>query len=230
MSQPKHIAIIMDGNRRWAKERGLGVLDGHNYVVNQVIEPLVDRCIEKNIPFLTLWAFSTENWRRNPAEIQGIMNIFREAFQKKAADLHKKGVKLQVIGDLSKFPADIQKKSAEWIALSQRNKKITVTFALNYGGHDELIRAVRAIIRKNPHIQPEAVTEQQITRHLDTAAMPDPDIIIRTSGEKRLSGFLPWQSVYSELYFTDIPMPDFTPRELQLALEEYNRRKRRFGK
>lgn len=228
LSSPKHLAIIMDGNRRWARQHKLEALKGHEYVANKVIEPLVDRCIEHGVQYLTLWAFSTENWHRDRSEVEGLMNLFRSAFSRNAEQLHKKGVRIQMIGDLSKFPQDIQDNVKDWLAKSAGNSKITVTFALNYGGRDEILRAVNAWQQSNS--KSDDLTEAELAKYLDTATTPDPDMIIRPGGEQRLSGFLPWQSVYAELYFTDILMPDFSPAELDKALAEYAVRQRRFGK
>lgn len=223
---PQHIGIIMDGNRRWARQHKLAALQGHEYVANQVIEPLVDRCIELAIPFITLWAFSTENWRRDQQEVAGLMNLFRQAFSKNAARLHQKGVRLRAIGDLSRFPADIQKNIAEWVETSRDNDKVTVTFALNYGGRDEILRAMEKVATEK---NSQSWSEEDISQALDTAGIPDPDLIIRPGGEQRLSGFLTWQSIYSELYFTDVLMPDFSPAELDKALADFSHRQRRFG-
>lgn len=224
-SLPKHVAIIMDGNRRWARQHKLAALQGHEYVANQVIEALVKHCIKRGIPYLTFWAFSTENWRRDPVEVQGLMNLFRQAFQKSAQKLHEQGIRLRAIGDLSRFPDDIQENVAEWLAKSKNNQKITVTFALNYGGRDEVVRAVNQLLSAG-----KKFTTQNLDCYLDTAGLPDPDLLIRPGGEKRLSGFLPWQTVYTELYFTDVLMPDFGPEELDKALAEYAQRSRRFGR
>jgi undecaprenyl diphosphate synthase len=224
---PKHIGIIMDGNRRWAKQHGWEVLRGHQYVSDKVIEPLVLRCIELGVPYLTLWAFSTENWKRDRAEVEGLMNIFRDGLQRNGQRLHEKGVRLNMIGDRSRFPADIQKGIELLLKKTAENKNITVTFALNYGGRDEILRAVNTFVAENGPVE---VTAENVAQHLDTSTMPDPDLIIRPGGEQRLSGFLTWQSVYSELYFTEILMPDFSPAELDKAVEEYAKRHRRFGK
>ncbi|MBI5151542.1 MAG: di-trans,poly-cis-decaprenylcistransferase [Candidatus Pacebacteria bacterium] len=224
----KHIAILMDGNRRWAKAKGLGAVNGHEYVVNHVIEPLVDRCIELGIPYLTMWAFSTENWDRDRNELEAIMQLFRMAFEKKVEDLHRKGVRLRILGEIEKFPKDIAKQAKRWVEISKNNTKITVSFALNYGGRDEILRAVRKLVASG--VNAEQVTEQAISLNLDTTDVPDPDLIIRPGGQFRLSGFMAWQSVYSELYFTPVLMPDFTITEFDKALEDYGNRKRRFGK
>lgn len=225
---PQHVAIIMDGNRRWAKKKGLVAIGGHNYVVDEVIEPIIDRCIELQIPYVTLWAFSTENFNRERQEVEGLMKLFRRALERKMEDLHKKGVKLKMIGDLSGFPGDIEEKAREWMKISKDNTKITVTFALNYGGRDEIVRAVQKVILKM-NGEENKIDEAQFSMQLDTAGMPDVDLLIRPGGEKRLSGFMMWQSVYAELYFTDVLMPELTIEEFDKALFEYGRRNRRFG-
>lgn len=217
---PQHVAIIMDGNRRWARQNGLAIIKGHRKVAEEMIERLADFAIAKGIKFLTLWAFSTENWQRPSEEVKGIMELFRETFATSSKRLHQKGVRVAVIGDLSRFPEDIQDGVNFWIQETKNNQKLTVTFALNYGGRDELLRAVRA-------------GGEDFENHLDTKkmiALPDPDLLIRPGGEKRLSGFLTWQSVYTELYFTDVLMPDFDEQEFAKALADYASRQRRFGK
>ncbi len=224
---PKHVAIIMDGNRRWAKLHGLQAIQGHQKVAREVIEQLVDHAIESKISYLTLWAFSTENWRRDPQEVNGLMSLFRETFGVSSSRLHDKGVKIQTIGNLSKFSQDIQDNIAHWKQVTANNTEITVTFALNYGGRDELVRAIQTWKDGAPNDQ--RVSEELISSLLDTANMPDPDLIIRPGGEQRLSGFLTWQSVYAELYFTKVLMPDFGPAELDRALAEFRDRQRRFG-
>ncbi|HKY74115.1 MAG TPA: polyprenyl diphosphate synthase [Patescibacteria group bacterium] len=222
----KHIAIIMDGNRRWARTKGLGAINGHEHVVNNVIEPLVDRCIELGIPYLTLWAFSTENWDRDKNEIEGVMQLFRRAFERKVEDLHKKGVRLNILGEIERFPKDIVTQAKRWTEVSKGNTKITLNIALNYGGRDEIVRAVNRAMQSTNN----KITVEDIQQNLDTAGLPDPDIIIRPGGELRLSGFMLWQSAYSELYFTEVLMPDFTTAELDKAIEDFKQRRRRFGK
>ncbi len=217
---PKHVAIIMDGNRRWAKQRGLAIIKGHRKVAEEMIERLADFAIAKGISYLTLWAFSTENWERPKEEVAGVMDLFRETFATSADRLHKKGVRVAVIGQLDRFPKDIQEGVAHWVEETKNNQQLTVTFALNYGGRDEIRRAV-------------AEGGVGFEQHLDTTAkisLPDPDLLIRPGGEKRLSGFLTWQSVYTELYFTDVLMPDFDEAEFMKALEDFAARQRRFGK
>lgn len=217
---PQHVAIIMDGNRRWAKRKGLAAIMGHRKVAHEMIERLTDFAIARGIKYLTLWAFSTENWERPTDEVDGMMNLFRESLQTQVEKLHKKKVRVAVIGDISRFPEDIRQQVADFVEQTANNSAMTVVFALNYGGRDELRRAVRQ-------------GGESFEEHLDTKQMidlPDPDLMIRPGGEQRLSGFLPWQTVYTELYFSEVLMPDFDEAELDKALAEYARRHRRFGK
>jgi undecaprenyl diphosphate synthase len=214
---PKHVAIIMDGNRRWAKAQGMNILSGHAYAMDEVVEKLIESAGELGIEYLTLWAFSTENWGREKDEVAGLMNLFRKALMTKVDTFIAKGARLKMLGDMTKFSPDIQDGMKQAMKKSETNTKITVAFALNYGGRDEIMRAVET-------------GGTEFEKHLDTAGMPDPDLIIRTGGEQRLSGFLMWQSAYSELYFTDTLFPDFDTDKLQEAVEEYQRRQRRFGK
>ena len=222
-----HLAIIMDGNRRWAKARNLDPVKGHEYAAKNVIEPIIEKCVELKIPYVTFWAFSTENWKRDEEELKGLFNIFRFALGTLALKFIARGAKLRILGDINKFPTDIAGKVLEMMAKSAKNDAITVTFALNYGGRDEILRAVKKIVSEK--IPADQITEDAFAAHLDTAGIPDPDFIIRTGGDQRLSGYLPWQSVYAELYFTPILFPDFTPQELQNALDRFSTRDRRFG-
>ena len=222
-----HLAIIMDGNRRWAKARNLDPVKGHEYAAKNVIEPIIEKCVELKIPYVTFWAFSTENWKRDEEELKGLFNIFRFALGTLALKFIARGAKLRILGDINRFPKDIAGKVLEMMAKSAKNDAITVTFALNYGGRDEILRAVKKIVSEK--IPADQITEDVFAAHLDTAGIPDPDFIIRTGGDQRLSGYLPWQSVYAELYFTPILFPDFTPQELQNALDRFSSRDRRFG-
>lgn len=222
-----HLAIIMDGNRRWAKAKGLDSVKGHEYAAKNAIEPLVEYCVDQKIPYITFWAFSTENWKRDELEIKQLFDIFRFALGSLAARFIKRGAKLRILGDLNRFPKDIAQKTLEMINKSAKNSSITVTFALNYGGRDEILRAVKKIV--SAKIPSEKIDEETFSSYLDTAGIPDPDLIIRTGGDQRLSGYLPWQSVYAELYFTPTLFPDFTPLELQKALDNFTQRDRRFG-
>lgn len=226
---PKHVAIIMDGNRRWARQHGLEIILGHQHVVDKLIEPLTDRCIELGISHLTLWAFSTENWDRDKEELDGLMRVFRKAFERKTEDLHAKGVRMQILGDINRFPKDIADQAKRWASISQDNTKITVSFALNYGGREEILRGIKNAYEKLGDKIKE-ITADQFSQHLDTAEMPDPDLIIRPGGQQRLSGFMPWQTVYAELYFSDLLMPDFSVEALNEALADFQQRQRRFGK
>jgi len=235
---PKHIAIIMDGNRRWAKTRGLPAIAGHRYVADKILESLVEYAAKCGILYITFWAWSTENWERNKDEVTGIMRIFRHVIHNRWNRLHERGVRIRIIGDTSKFESDIRESLEKVIEITKDNKRITAVFALNYGGRDETLRAVNRLLQhptsnvQHPASKPQdrTVTEEQFSGMLDTAGMPDPDMIIRTGGEQRLSGFLPWQSEYSEFYFPPWYMPDFTPEKLDEVLEEYAKRKRRYGK
>jgi len=229
---PQHVAIIMDGNRRWAKKQGLAIIKGHRKTAEETIENLADYAIEVGIKFLTLWAFSTENWKREQEEVEGIMNLFRETFSTAAERLHKKGVRVHTIGDLSLFPQDIKEGVEHWKRETAKNNKLVVTFALNYGGRDELTRAVNRLITQEENIKNIKITPKILEKYLDSKQgleIPDPDLIIRPGGEQRLSGYLPWQGVYSELYFCKTLMPDFNGKEFAKALEEFANRQRRFG-
>ncbi len=223
----KHIAIMMDGNRRWAKQKGMEPFKGHEYAANNTIEPLIEKCVDLGIPYVTFWAFSTENWKRDENEVNEILKIFRFAFGGLATRFIKRGAKLRIIGDITRFPKDIVEKSVDMMNKSSKNHAITVSFGLNYGGRDEIVRAIKKIV--NEEIPADQITEETISSHLDTAGMPDPDLVIRTGGERRTSGYLPWQSVYAELYFTPTLFPDFTPDKFEEAINDFNHRDRRFG-
>lgn len=225
---PTHVALIMDGNRRWAKSRGLPEFEGHR-IGEQKIEPIIDSAIEMGIKRLTFWAFSTENWYRSKKEVAFLLNLYRNDLDKKVDRFHAKNVRINVIGNLSRFPVDIQKKTEKWMEKTRNNKKITVNIALSYGGRDEIVRAINRW-RKQPTISNQQLTIEKFSSYLDTAGQPDPDLLIRTGGEKRLSGFLLWQMEYAELYFTDVFWPDFTPDEFKKAIEDFQNRQRRFGK
>lgn len=229
VSQVKHIAVIMDGNRRWAKKNGLSVLAGHRRVTDEIMEPLIEHAADLGISYLTFWAWSTENWKRDSAEVTGIMRLFRHVIRSRWEKLHKKGVRIRTIGDLSKFPADIQKSIAEVVNKTCGNSRITVVLALNYGGRDEIVRAVGKYVRQPESLKDPQPSASDFSGFLDTAGIPDPEIIVRTGGEHRLSGFLLWQSEYTELFFPAWAMPEFTPDKLDEIIEEYKQRNRRFG-
>ncbi|OGG15707.1 di-trans,poly-cis-decaprenylcistransferase [Candidatus Gottesmanbacteria bacterium RIFCSPHIGHO2_02_FULL_39_11] len=227
---PKHVAFIMDGNRRWARERKLPLLQGHKNGEDR-IEPLVDMAIEYHIPYLTFWAFSTENWKRSPEEVGYLLSLYKRNLDKTVDVFRKKNVQVKVIGDLNKFPRDLQQKTARWIELTKKNKSITVILALSYGGRDEIIRAVNKILNNKKQITNNIkITKEDLEKNLDTAGIPDPDLMIRTGGERRLSGYLLWQMEYAEFYFTEKYWPEFTPEEFVKALQDYSERIRRFGR
>lgn len=228
---PEHIAIIMDGNRRWARARGLPGVAGHKKVADDLLEPLVEHAAELGVKYLTFWAFSTENWQRDPIEVKAIMAILRHSLKTFGERMHRKGIRIRVIGDVSKFATDIQKEIGRMVELTKGNDRITVVFALNYGGRDEILRAV-AKWRGNSksQISNSKLTEEEFEHYLDTFGIPDPEMVVRTGGEQRMSGFLPWQSVYSEYYFPAWMMPEFTPEKLDEVIAEYQSRQRRFGK
>lgn len=225
---PQHIAIIMDGNRRWAKEHNLPVIEGHRRVANDILEPLVEYAAKKGVKYLTFWAWSTENWKRKQDEVSGIMQLFRFVINKQLQRLHEKGVRIKIIGDISAFDTDIQKRLEKAVEDTKNNSTITTIFALNYGGRDEIVRAVNKWKAHNKDTD-LPLTKEVLSKYLDTSLVPDPELVIRTGGEKRTSGFLLWQTEYSEFYFPRWFMPDFTIEKLDEALEEYDKRKRNFG-
>ena len=217
----------MDGNRRWAREQGKSPFEGHK-LGEERIEPIVDRAIELGISYLTFWAFSTENWKREKEEVEFLMNLFREGLHKKVDSFHKKNVRVNVIGNLAMFPDDIQEMVQGWIEKTKNNTTITVNVALSYGGRDEIIRAIKKY--QVSGIKYQDLTTENFNQFLDTAGQPDPELMIRTGGQKRLSGFLMWQLEYAEFYFTDLLWPEFTPNEFDKALTWYQEQQRNFGK
>lgn len=223
---PQHVAMIMDGNRRWARNKKLPLFFGHRSGFNR-IEPLVRHAESLGITYLTFWAFSTENWNREKKEVDALMNLFRPMFTGSMVEkLKKNNVKINALGDISAFPEHIADGIKKVISDTKNNTKITVNFALNYGGRAEILRAVKKIIADKNAV----ITEEIFGSYLYTAGQPNPDFIIRTGGEQRLSGYLPWQSTYSELYFTNTYWPDFTEEAFDEAIIEYVSRERRFGK
>lgn len=220
---PSHLAFIMDGNGRWAKSRLLPRKAGHLAGVNAV-EKLIENCIKLNIKYVTLYAFSTENWKRSPEEIDALFNIFRDFFKKCKNKYKDKDIKLNILGDISKFPIDMQQSINETLEDTKDCKLLTVSIAFNYGAIDEILRAIKLLKDSNKDIN-----EHNFRKYLYTDGIPDPDMIIRTSGEMRLSNFLLFQAAYSELYFTEKFWPDFGYRDLVKAINEYCKRNRRFG-
>jgi len=225
---PQHIGFIMDGNRRWAKERGLPTLEGHRRGLYDALIPLVDNCSKKGVKYITVWAFSTDNWNRPKPEINYLIDLMGQVFRDKLDELDEKGVRINPIGRLTDYPIKTQKLAQEAKDRTAHNDKFVFNIGLSYGGRDEIVTATRNIIRDG--LKPEEVTEAKFSEYIFEAGQPNPDIICRTSGEQRLSGFLLWQSTYSELYFTDTYWPDFDETELDKLLTEYAKRERRFGK
>lgn len=223
---PAHIAIIMDGNGRWAKQRGLPRLAGHR-AGTENLRRVLRACVEFGVKILTIYAFSTENWGRPEAEVKGLMTILRDVIDRELAELHAEGVQLRHLGDLSRIEPDLQKKVCDAIALTRNNDRLILNVAFNYGGRAEIIHAIQEIVR-NGH-RPEEVTEELVSHYLYTADLPDPDLIIRTSGELRLSNFLLWQGAYAEYYSAPVYWPDFGKDQLRKALVHFARRDRRFG-
>ncbi len=223
---PRHIAVIMDGNGRWANSRGLPRLAGHR-AGTENLRRVIEGCVEYGVQYLTIYAFSTENWERPEEEVKGLMMIVEDVIDRELKELHKNGVQLRHIGRMEGLSPFLQKKVADAMALTRENKRLILNIAFNYGGRDELVCAVREIIREG--IPADSVDEALIGSHLFTAGIPDPDLVVRTSGELRVSNFLIWQSAYSEWYFPAVLWPDFDKEELRKALWEYSARDRRFG-
>ncbi len=225
-SVPQHVAIIMDGNGRWATKRGLPRIAGHE-AGTENIRRITNKAGEIGIRYLTLWAFSTENWRRPRDEVEGILRILAEAISSETDELNSRGAQLRHIGSLDGLEPELQDAIKASIALTQNNDGIVLTLAFNYGGRAELIQAVRRIVKDG--VPADDVTEELISQYLYTHDMPDPDLIIRTSGEYRTSNFLLWQAAYAEYYFTPVLWPDFGPDDIEQAVNEYRNRDRRFG-
>lgn len=223
---PTHLAIIMDGNGRWALEKGLPRLAGHRAGTENLRE-VIEACAEFGIQYLTIYAFSTENWNRPAEEIQGLMKIFRMMLDRELNNLHKDGVQLRHIGRLDKIDQELRDKVKEAIQLTKDNKTLILNIAFNYGGRDEILQAVKQLM-EDGHKAAD-LDEDLFAKYLYTADSPDPDLIIRTSGEYRCSNFLIWQGAYSEWYFTSTYWPDFGRKELQQALTTYDQRERRYG-
>lgn len=224
---PRHVAIIMDGNGRWALSRGLPRLAGHK-AGTENLRRIIRASVEFGVKYLTIYAFSTENWGRPPEEVQGLMFILEDVLDRELAELHKEGVQLRHIGRLERLAPNLQEKVLDAIELTKKNDKLVLIVAFNYGGRDEIVNAIQNIIKDG--ISPEDVTETLVNRYLYTAGVPDPDLIVRPSGELRVSNFLIWQGAYSELYVTPKYWPDFDKDEYRRALETYASRDRRYGK
>jgi len=223
---PNHVAIIMDGNGRWAKQHGLPRLAGHQ-AGTDVVRRVVDRFNDYKVKYLTLYAFSTENWRRPDEEVNGLIHILAKMIDRETKALHERGVRLYHLGKADSLSTELQAKVNKAIELTKNNKGITLSIAFDYGGRAEILDAIRRIIKDR--VRPEDVTESLFSSYLYIPNIPDPDLIIRTSGEMRLSNFLIWQSAYSEYYVTPTLWPDFNEQEVDKALLAYSQRERRFG-
>jgi undecaprenyl diphosphate synthase len=225
---PKHIGIIMDGNRRWSVKRGLTVVQGHEAGV-KALERIINHCFDLGLKTLTIYALSTENWRkRAKKEVGGIFDLLIKLVEEKKEEYKKKGIKLAVLGNFQAFPKKVVRAIKGMLKIVKTHERLKVNVALNYGSRDEIIKAVQQIIKEK--IPPEKINEKIFSKFLYTNGEPDPDLLIRTGGEIRLSNFLLWQLSYSELYFTNILWPDFTPAELDKTIAEYQKRQRRFGR
>lgn len=232
MPVPRHIAVIMDGNGRWAKKRGLPRKAGHK-VGAETFRTIATYCKDIGVQYFTVYAFSTENWKRPQDEVDALMNLFRTYLREAVETMVARGVAVRVLGDLSVLPEDIRSQIDEVHALADTlgENAATASLCINYGGRDEIKNAVRALAKQvqDGTLNPEDITEDSISQNLYTAHMPDPDLIIRPSGEIRTSNFLLWQSAYSEYYFTDVLWPDFSTQDMDAAIADFNRRSRRFG-
>lgn len=227
---PQHVAIILDGNGRWAKKKHLPRNMGHRQG-SKVVENIIEDAHNMGIKYLTVYAFSTENWKRPKDEVDALMKLLRDYLKTCIKRANKNNMKVRVIGDVTGLSEDLQQKIAELEEASKNNTGINFTIALNYGSRDEMIRSMKQMADdlSRGKISKEDITEENFKRYLDTRELPDPDLLIRTSGEQRLSNFLLWQLAYTEFYFTDVHWPAFTKEELIKAIEQYNKRDRRFG-
>lgn len=239
MKSPTHIAIVMDGNRRWAQQRGLPALEGHRAGLKSMrstMEYLGDR----HLKYLTIYGFSTENWNRSPDEVTGLFQLFTKVLNRESSELNKRGVRLRHLGRLEQLPPDAQLAINRAVELTKNNAGMTLNFAINYGGRQEILDAVGRLVNEvtlsaavrliaDDEAPSRQIDEASFSRHLYTDGIPDVDLLIRTGGDLRLSNFLIWQSAYSEYYFTPVLWPDFNEKELEKALLSYSQRQRRFG-
>jgi undecaprenyl diphosphate synthase len=223
---PTHVAIIMDGNGRWAIARGLPRLVGHR-AGTENLRRIITACVEFGVKYLTIYAFSTENWGRPREEVEGLMNILEDVIDRELAELNKEGVQLRHIGRLERLDPKLQEKVMDAIELTKHNDRLVLNVAFNYGGRDEIVNAIQKMIKDG--VKVEEVNSDLVSRYLFTAGVPDPDLIIRTSGELRVSNFLIWQGAYSEWYVTSVYWPDFNKEEFRKALDTFAKRDRRYG-
>ncbi|GGX02423.1 isoprenyl transferase [Pigmentiphaga litoralis] len=228
---PRHVAIIMDGNGRWATRRFLPRFAGHKKGVDAV-RTIVEACVDRGIKYLTLFAFSSENWRRPPDEVSLLMRLFMHALEREVTKLHRNGIRLRVVGDISAFEPRLQELVRDVEARTANNDVLTLSVAANYGGRWDILQATRRLLADRPELaaKPDLIDESMLSSYLAMAYAPEPDLFIRTGGEKRISNFLIWQLAYTELYFTDCFWPDFDAAQLDLACQSYQGRERRFGR
>jgi undecaprenyl diphosphate synthase len=224
---PVHVGIIMDGNGRWAAERGLQRLAGHR-AGTENLRAIIRASVEFGIKYLTIYAFSTENWNRPRAEVQGLMRVLADAIEKELNELNEQGVRIRHLGHMENVPENLAQKITNAVEATKNNERLMLNVAFNYGGRDEMVHAIQGMIRDG--LQPEDITEERISQYLYTKDLPDPDLIIRTSGEFRTSNFLMWQAAYAEWYITPVYWPAFDREELRKALINFANRERRFGK
>lgn len=225
-SVPQHVVIIPDGNRRWAKKHGLEPIDGHKKGLDSAMQ-VVRGSRNLGVKVLTLWGFSTENWQRSKREVGYLMRIYTVFFKKHLQELVREEVKFKWLGRRDRVPAKLREVLEKVEKATAGNNKYFLNICIDYGGHDEIVRAVKKVLKRG--VKASQLTEEMITKNLDTAGVPDPDLLIRTSGEKRTSGILPWQTAYTELFFSKLFFPDFSMVELKRALADYSQRQRRYG-
>jgi undecaprenyl diphosphate synthase len=224
---PTHVAIIMDGNGRWALQRGLPRLAGHR-AGTENLRRIIEACVEFGVKYLTIYAFSTENWGRPFDEVRGLMRILEDVIDRELNELNKQGVQIRHLGKLDQLSPNLQEKVLAAVEATRNNSRLVVSVAFNYGGRDEIVHAIQHMLQDG--VKPEEVSPDLVSQYLYTAGVPDPDLIIRTSGELRISNFLIWQAAYSEWYITPVYWPDFGKEELRKALNSFAERERRFGK
>lgn len=231
LNVPNHLAIILDGNGRWAKNRGLSRTEGHKEGVKN-LEILINECNELSMKYLTLYVFSTENWKRPVFEVNNLMFLLNKYLIEKAETLHKENIKLNVIGEIERLPSKTLKLINNVMEITKNNSKLVLNLAINYGARNEIINGVKSIARKviNGGIDIDSIDEEIFSTYLYTNGIPDPDLLIRTSGEYRLSNFLLWQCAYTEFWYTEVLWPDFKKENLYEAIENFSKRKRRFGR
>jgi undecaprenyl diphosphate synthase len=226
-----HLAVIMDGNGRWAQSHGRSRLFGH-LKGTKVAKRIIEECARLKVPYLTLYAFSTENWLRPQEEVTFLMSLLSRYLERERQALVKNNINFSVVGDIARLPEHTRREIEKTIMVTKNNTGLKLLFALSYGGRQEILKATQLLAQEvaSGHLKPEDINEESFQKHLSTYPFPDPDLIIRTSGESRMSNFLTWQSVYSELYITDTLWPNFTISDLHIALKNYKKRERRFGR